>query len=140
MRLYCEFLHICRNVKGCVLRCVIWCVAGLTLFPSVGADAQNAATMKKSLTAFFANYTNDAYSTREKAKVEDIIINREEKHMHVYLSEPFLGQPFTPETIQRIYRSTAEQLPSPSNTYPHNLCQRHTHRPATPAHVDEHSA
>ena len=117
MKLYCEFLHICRIVKGCVLRCVIWCVAGLTLFPSVGADAQNAATMKKSLTAFFANYTNDAYSTREKAKVEDIIINREEKHMHVYLSEPFLGQPFTPETIQRIYRSTAEQLPSPYNTY-----------------------
>ncbi|MCR4920542.1 MAG: hypothetical protein K5945_02380, partial [Bacteroidaceae bacterium] len=98
----------CVAVGMALIAAMLWCK---------NCAAQTPAAMKKSLSAYFANYVNEAYSTLEKAKVEDIVVERENRRMHIYLSEPFLGQPFTPETMERIYRSTAEQLPAPYNTY-----------------------
>ncbi len=86
-------------------------------FFALPAAGQNVTQVKRSLTNYFADYTNDAYSSLDKIKVEDIRVDREHRAMDIYLNEPFLGQPFTPETVENVYRNTAEQLPSPYNRY-----------------------
>ena len=94
------------------------CLCVLFVFLSVTSiQGQNITQVKKNLSAYFANYTNEAYSSLDKIKVEDIHVNRENRSMEIYLNEPFLGQPFTPQTVKRIYQNTAEQLPAPFNKY-----------------------
>lgn len=101
------------------------CLA-LMLHHAPVAKAQNINQVKRNLSAYFANYTNDAYSSLDKIKVEDIQVDRQHRALTISMNEPFLGQPFTPETVKNIYRTTAEQLPSPFNHYQLTILVKNT--------------
>lgn len=80
-------------------------------------SAQRPANVKRSLSAYFENYKSDAYSSLEKTKVENVTIDAATRSLCIYLNEVFVGQPFTPQSVERIYKEVPAFLPAPYNTY-----------------------
>ena len=65
--------------------------------------------LQQSLTTYFNNYTNPAFSSRERFRVEDIVFRGDT--VELQLNEPFLGQPFTEATVKRIYGEVRACMP-----------------------------
>ncbi len=82
------------------------------LFISGGVSAQSARTIKRKLNAYFNAYENPAYSCKDKAKVEKFFIRSSRKEVEIAVSEIFLGQPFTNEIVDNIYRDIRPFLPA----------------------------
>lgn len=85
---------------------IIFCI-----FIVDGASAQSATSIKRKLNTYFGSYHNPAYSCKEKARVEKFYIRPERKEVEIVVSEVFLGQPFTNEVVDRIYREIRQYLP-----------------------------
>ncbi|MBO7628932.1 MAG: hypothetical protein J6S87_03165 [Bacteroidales bacterium] len=75
---------------------------------SLSAFSQDKA-LQQSLTTYFNNYTNPAFSSRERFRVEDIVFRGDT--VELQLNEPFLGQPFTEATVKRIYGEVRACMP-----------------------------
>ena len=65
--------------------------------------------LQQSLTSYFNNYSNPAFSSRERFRVEDIVFRGDT--VELQLNEPFLGQPFTEATVKRIYGEVRACMP-----------------------------
>ncbi|MGN0233164.1 MAG: hypothetical protein ACI4B5_01925 [Bacteroidaceae bacterium] len=70
-------------------------------------------TMRTALADYLDNYNKNAtcYTSLDKVKVEDISISSEERTVYIYLNEGFLGQPFTPESVNSIQENIRQRLP-----------------------------
>ncbi len=96
----------------------IVCLFFLCLFSFCGtAFAQTPKQLKSKLALYFDNYTTDTYTSNEKIKIENIVINAEQKIFQLYVNEAFSTQPFTPEIVSGIKASVSQLLPAPYNTY-----------------------
>ena len=80
----------------------------LLLAAGLSAFSQDKA-LQQSLTSYFNNYTNPAFSSRERFRVEDIVFRGDT--VELQLNEPFLGQPFTETTVKRIYSEVRSCMP-----------------------------
>ncbi len=87
------------------------------LFFCNNSFSQNSKNIKKGLSEYFENYTNDAYTNWVKIKVEDLQINPQVDSIRIYLNESFASQPFTPAIVEQVYLNTKRLLPAPYNGY-----------------------
>ena len=71
----------------------------------------------QNLREYFANYTNPYFPNLKTIKVEDIIVNTNEKHLTIVLSDNFIAQPLTPLVVGDLYMEIKRLLPMPYNTY-----------------------
>ncbi len=84
-------------------------------FHFISASAQNDGF--QNLREYFANYTNPSFPNLKTIKVEDIIVNTNEKHLTIVLSDNFIAQPLTPLVVGDLYMEIKRLLPMPYNTY-----------------------
>lgn len=84
----------------------------LCVFMTAKVSAQSATAIKRKLNTYFAQYENTAYSCKDKAKVDKFYIRSGKKEVEIAVSEVFLGQPLTNETVSRIYRDIKPYLPA----------------------------
>ena len=71
----------------------------------------------QNLREYFASYTNPSFPNLKTIKVEDIIVNTNEKHLTIVLSDNFIAQPLTPLVVGDLYMEIKRLLPMPYNTY-----------------------
>ncbi len=81
------------------------------------ASAQSHDDLDRSLTTYFASYTNPAFTSDDPIKVTDVCVDEGECIVQVSLNEAFAAQPFTQETVRRIYSNATRALPRPYDTY-----------------------
>lgn len=81
--------------------------------------AQQNKALRTALADYIENYNRNAtcYTSYDRVTVEDISINSEERKVFIYLSEGFLGQPFTPESVKEIYENIQKRLPQNLASY-----------------------
>ncbi|MCF0196218.1 MAG: hypothetical protein HUK03_03100, partial [Bacteroidaceae bacterium] len=94
-------------------------LALLLLLVACHAFAQNNDSQFSRVKNYFENYSNSAYSSADKIKVEDIQIDLQSNRAHIYLNEAFQAQPFTPSLVHGIYDDLKRLFPAPYNTYTH---------------------
>lgn len=83
----------------------------LLLTFTLGSVAQSPTAIKKELNSFLKGYENPAYTCRDKAVVEKLLIHKQAKVVEISVSEIFLGQPFTNELVEEIYQEIRKHLP-----------------------------
>lgn len=87
------------------------------LLANLTLAAQLPKTQMGRVSQYFDEYTNPNISNAQRSSVEDIKIDMDAQIVHLYLSEPFLFQPFTPALVEKIYADVKPLLPEPYNTY-----------------------
>lgn len=91
-----------------MLRTIIFIIVALL---TTGNSAQPTRSVKRRLGSYFDNFQNSAYSCKDKAKVEKLLIRSREKEVEIEVSEIFLGQPFTNKLVAEIYHDIRQYLP-----------------------------
>ncbi len=74
-------------------------------------DVQNAVRQ------YFRNYRLKGYIPADPMRADSCRIADSDRRLTVYANEPFCSQPFTPETVKRIYTDLSRLLPPPYNTW-----------------------
>lgn len=103
-----------RNIK------VALALAAMCLVGAGQAWAQtDTKAMRTALADYIENYNRNAtcYTSYDRVTVEDISVSQEERKVHIYLSEGFLGQPFTPESVKSINDNIQQRLPKSLQDY-----------------------
>ena len=103
-----------RNIKA-TLALVTMCVMGAVR----GWAQSDTRTLRTALADYIENYNRNAtcYTSYDPVTVEDISVSQEERKVHIYLGEGFVGQPFTPESVRDINANIQRRLPKPLQDY-----------------------
>lgn len=98
-----------ENIIRAALLTAVICVTGTG---KVCAQT-DARSLRTCLADYIENYNRNAtcYTSYDRVTVEDLSVNAEERKVYIYLSEGFLGQPFTPESVQSINENIKQRLP-----------------------------
>lgn len=81
------------------------------------ASSQNTTTLRSTLQKYFRQYSLDGYQPHDPPRLDSFRLDKRKKQLHIFPNEPFYGQPFTPESVKRIYNALSSQLPSPYRKY-----------------------
>ncbi len=79
-------------------------------------DVQAAAN------SYFNTYTLSGYKPANAMRMDSVQIDDERCELHIYANESFCSQPFTPQSVNRIYSELQRRLPAPYNTYRLAVC------------------
>lgn len=77
-------------------------------------------TVALSISEYFNEYTSDRCATRYAGldrKKNNIIVNKRKSEILIYCNDAFFAQPFTPETVKRIYDDIRGLLPKKYRKY-----------------------
>lgn len=88
---------------------------GLTAFAP--AAAQQGGDWQREVKAYFYNYTLPGYRPADRPAADSLRADDTGHVLAVYANEAFCSQPFTPESVRRIYAAVQRSLPAPYNTY-----------------------
>ena len=88
-----------------------------TIAAALSLNAQPDKKTKVRLGNYFASYQNDSYTSNDRKKMESVEYNEADKIVEIKTNEPFLGQPFTPQLVEKIYSQVRDILPSPQNSW-----------------------
>ncbi len=103
-----------RNIKATLA------LAAMCLMGAGHAEAQSdTRSLRTALADYIENYNKNAtcYTSYDRVTVEDITVSQEERKVYIYLSEGFLGQPFTPESVKAINENIRQRLPKALQDY-----------------------
>ncbi|MDO4930934.1 MAG: hypothetical protein Q4E59_07360 [Bacteroidales bacterium] len=94
----------------------------LLLAPVLAAGLIHAQTavdedLSAAVGQYFSTYAVPNYVPVNAMKMDSCLINEAERLLFVYANESFCSQPFTPQSVARIYKELGRQLPPPFNTY-----------------------
>lgn len=94
-------------------------LAGILLLGfSVITTAQNVErTLKKKVGDYFLNYTTTFTTETERCKLDKVVLDDQQKEVHIHSNAVFAAQPFTVENTKEIYRSIKKLLPAPYNRW-----------------------
>ena len=99
-------------------------VCALSLFLSLSscgqALAQTADDVQASANRFFSSYKVDGYRPNGSMRADSVRVDQNDQIVSIYTNEAFASQPFTPQSVERIYQVLQRMLPAPYNTY--HLC------------------
>lgn len=109
--------YIYYNVHFKTNAIVFLCLFCFSCLFQVQSYAQTPKQLKSKLALYFDNYTTDTYTSNEKIKIENIVIEPEQKTIRIYVNEAFSTQPFTPEIVAGIKANVSQLLPAPYNNY-----------------------
>lgn len=66
---------------------------------------------------YFTQYSVPNYVPASPMKADSCRVDETVRQLRIYANEPFCSQPFTPQSVARIYKELGRQLPPPYNTY-----------------------
>ena len=66
---------------------------------------------------FFRQYTVEGYHPHDPMRMDSLRADAELHELRIYANEPFCSQPFTPQSVRRVYAVLQRTLPAPYNTY-----------------------
>ncbi|HRF86697.1 MAG TPA: hypothetical protein PLN34_09170 [Alloprevotella sp.] len=73
--------------------------------------------LQNALKTYFSGYKLENYRPYGSMKADSMCVDEQERNIIVYTNEAFSSQPFTPQTVSRIYKDLSRRLPPPYNTY-----------------------
>ncbi len=97
----------------------------LTFVCIASAQAQQD-NLQAILSEYFLSYSNPSFPNLGKITVEDAIVNTQEKHITIVVSDNFIAQPLTPLTVGDLYVDVKRCLPMPYNTYDVSILAKDT--------------
>lgn len=97
------------RLKTCTLLYIL--LLALPLGGWAQTDVQTAAN------GYFSSYSLSGYKPASSMKMDSARIDDERRELTAYANEPFCSQPFTPQSVGRIYSELQRRLPAPYNTY-----------------------
>lgn len=105
-------------MKKSILNPCRWIVlfSWLLLCTSLPAQVQNKK-LKLRLTEYFKNYVNPNYSSKDKITINNVLVDEGNNMVLVYVCDNFVGQPFTPELVNKIYQDVQQLLPAPYSNW-----------------------
>ena len=80
------------------------------------AQAQNDP-LRSTVHNYIRNYQLAGYQPRDAMSLDSVRADDQQHEVRIYANEPFCSQPFTPESVKRIYADIQRRLPAPYNTY-----------------------
>ena len=85
---------------------------------SLTAFAQTEDTLlSDAIQNYFNNYRIDGYHPAQSMQADSFRIDEQQRLISIFANEPFYSQPFTPQSVNRIYREMPRLFPQPYNTY-----------------------
>ncbi len=81
--------------------------------PLIGQNDNWQQTVK----SYFRTYTLPGYRPADRPGVDSLRADNAGHIVAVYANESFTSQPFTPQSVRRIYAAVQRALPAPYNTY-----------------------
>lgn len=100
--------HSCFNVKALLFAAI--------LCGNIGeAFAQNELTTV--VRSYFRSYKLSGYQPRDVMSIDSLRADDAMHEVRIYANEPFCSQPFTPQSVNRIYSELQRRMPAPYNTY-----------------------
>ena len=93
--------------------------ASLALFLSVctaNAYAQSV-DLSSVVRSYLRGYKLIGYTPRDVMSLDSLRTDDNLHEVRIYANEPFCSQPFTPQSVNRIYAELQRRLPAPYNTY-----------------------
>lgn len=80
-------------------------------------SAEVDPVLQNAIKTYFSGYKLENYRPYGSMKADSMRVEEQERTIIVYTNEAFSSQPFTPQTVSRIYKDLSRQLPPPYNTY-----------------------
>lgn len=85
---------------------------------SLTAFAQTEDTLlSDAIQNYFNNYRIDGYHPAQSMQADSFRVDEQQRLISIFANEPFYSQPFTPQSVNRIYREMPRLFPQPYNTY-----------------------
>ena len=84
---------------------------------SASAYAQHASDLTPTIDAYFSRYQVEGYRPNGIMKADSVRVEEADQIISVYANEVFASQPFTPQSVRRIYNELQRTLPAPYNAY-----------------------
>lgn len=93
--------------------------ASLALFLSVCTANVHAQSVDLSsvVRSYLRGYKLSGYTPRDVMSLDSLRTDDNLHEVRIYANEPFCSQPFTPQSVNRIYAELQRRLPAPYNTY-----------------------
>ena len=92
--------------------------------PTVAQEHTDYSPVHEVISQYFHSYHLAGYAPRESMRCDSCSVNESERSVTVYVNEAFCSQPFTPESVSKIYKDLGRRLPPPFNTYRLNILAR----------------
>lgn len=73
--------------------------------------------LEEAVRTYFRNYTLTGYRPHDSMRADSVQVSDSLHSVTVFVNEPFASQPFTPQSVKRIYGDLQRNLPAPYNTY-----------------------
>lgn len=93
------------------------CILGITVLSAQSVDK----TVERSVRDYFKEYKSDraalSHPGLDTKRRDKVVFNTRKKSVTIYCNESFAGQPFTPETVEKIYDDIRKLLPSNYRKY-----------------------
>ena len=89
----------------------------VTILLTVSVASAQKVNLKNRLAEYFRTYDMGFVGSKDYTKIEDITVGDADRTLHIWLSEYFGMQHFTPEKIESVKRDVRRLLPAPYNTY-----------------------
>lgn len=97
-----------------MMKHIILC--SLLFISTLSLSAQTNA-LHDAVHAYFRSYSLTGYRPREAMRADSLQASDSLHTINVFVNESFSSQPFTPQSVKRIYSTLQRSLPAPFNTY-----------------------
>lgn len=101
---------VIREVVHIFAVCLIY-VASTSVVLAQGGDITSVVKN------YLRSYQLSGYIPSDVMSLDSLRIDDNKHELYVYPNEPFCSQPFTPQSVNRIYAELQRRLPAPYNTY-----------------------
>ncbi len=88
-----------------------------TLFLLLPLGGRAQTDVQTAVSGYFSSYSLAGYKPANAMRTDSVRIDDERHELRVYANESFCSQPFTPQSVGRIYAELQRRLPAPYNTY-----------------------
>ncbi len=88
-----------------------------TLFLLLPLGGRAQTDVQTAVSGYFSSYSLAGYKPANAMRTDSVRIDDERHELRVYANESFCSQPFTPQSVGRIYAELQRRLSAPYNTY-----------------------
>lgn len=87
----------------------------ITFLVSLSVSAQSE--LEDAVRSYFSGYSLTGYRPNEAMRADSVRVSDSLHTVTVFVNEPFASQPFSPQSVRKIYAGLQRNLPAPYNAY-----------------------
>ena len=100
-----------------MFRKLIICLMAVVVMQPIRAQKSQNGQVKNALREYFSNYSVEGYQPTDPMAMTGFTLNSDRRSLTVRVNDAFSSQPFTPQSVQQIYSSLRQALPSVCRDY-----------------------